>query len=78
MTEGIDILSHELVPKHELLSKKEKEVLLDRLNATVKDIPKIFSDDPALRNLEVKKGDIIKITRQSQTAGHTLYYRAVV
>ena len=79
MTKSIEILSHELVPKHELLSKKEKEVLLEKLGAVTKDLPKITSDDPAIRNIEeANKGDVIKITRQSPTAGVTLYYRVVV
>lgn len=77
MTKGIDILSHELVPKHELLSKKEKEVLLDKLGATEKNLPKIRPDDPAIRSLEAGKGDVIRITRKSQTAGHAFYYRVV-
>ncbi len=78
MTNEIDILSHELVPKHELLTKKEKEVLLNKLKATDKDLPKIFSDDHGITNLEANKGDVIKITRESQTAGETFYYRIVV
>lgn len=78
MTKEIDILSHELVPKHELLAKKEKEILLDKLKASVKDLPKILSDDNGIRNLDANKGDVIKITRESQTAGLTFYYRAVV
>jgi len=48
------------------------------LGATEKDLPKILLTDPALKNLDVKTGDVIKITRRSQTAGYTTYYRVVV
>ena len=77
MTKGIDVLSHELVPKHELMSGSEKKELLEKLGATVRELPKISSDDPALRSIDTNRGDIIRITRKSQTAGHSFYYRVV-
>lgn len=40
-------------------------------------LPKIKKHDPALPE-GVKVGDVIKITRKSQTAGTALYYRVVV
>lgn len=78
VAKAIDILDHEMVPKHELMTKKEKEVLLKKLGITEKGLPKIFSDDPAIRNLNAKPGDVIRITRKSPTAGQTFYYRIVV
>jgi len=48
------------------------------LGVTEKELPKIFSTDPAIRHLNVKKGDVIKITRKSPTAGETIYYRVVI
>jgi DNA-directed RNA polymerase subunit H len=74
----IDILSHGMVPKHELMSKKEKEVLLKKLGVSERELPRILSDDPAIRNLDAKPGDVIRITRASPTAGQTFYYRVVV
>jgi len=74
----IDVTGHELVPKHEVMAKKEKEALLKKLGINDRDLPKITSDDPALIGMDVKKGDVIKITRESQTAGHVFYYRVVV
>jgi len=78
VAKAIDILDHEMVPKHELLSKKEKEVLLNKLGVSIKELPKIFSDDPVIRKLEAKPGDVIRVTRKSSTAGQTFYYRVVV
>ena len=68
---------HELVPKHEILTKLEKKELLERLGVTEKELPKILIMDPAIRAMEAKKGDVVKITRKSQTAGFSTYYRAV-
>jgi DNA-directed RNA polymerase subunit H len=74
----IDVTGHELVPKHEVMAKKEKEALLKKMGIRDRDLPKITSDDPALIGMEVKPGDVIRITRESQTAGHVFYYRVVV
>ena len=37
----------------------------------------IFPEDPAIVDLKPKAGDVIKITRESQTAGVAVYYRVV-
>ena len=74
---GIDVNQHDLVPKHEILSKEEKEKLLEELGITEKGLPKIFSSDPAIAGMNPKKGDIVRITRKSQTAGESVYYRVV-
>lgn len=72
-----DITRHTLVPKHELLSEKEKEELLKKYGVTLKQLPRILLSDPAIRHLNAKVGDVIKITRKSPTAGTSIYYRVV-
>lgn len=74
----VDISLHELVPRHEILTKLEKSKLLERLEVKDKGLPKILLTDPALKNLDAKEGDVVRITRKSQTAGHATYYRIVV
>ncbi|MBI4020120.1 MAG: DNA-directed RNA polymerase subunit H [Candidatus Aenigmarchaeota archaeon] len=74
----LDILSHELVPKHEILSKKDKEELLSRLGAAEEHLPRICESDPVIKLLNAKPKDVVRITRKSQTAGETVYYRIVV
>jgi DNA-directed RNA polymerase subunit H len=74
----VDISLHELVPKHEILTKLEKKELLERIVADDKQLPKILISDPALEKMETKVGDVIRITRKSQTAGFSTYYRIVV
>ena len=75
---GIDILKHQLVPKHEILSAKEKQEILESLGVTERKIPRIKSDDPAAKAIEAKKGDMLRISRESPTAGTSVYYRIVV
>lgn len=73
-----DVTKHVLVPKHEKLSEKQREALFKKYKIKPQDLPKIFITDPAIRGLDVKPGDVIKITRQSPTAGVSTYYRIVV
>tara|TARA_B100000029_G_C17341579_1_gene875483 strand:- start:624 stop:875 length:252 start_codon:yes stop_codon:yes gene_type:complete len=79
-TKKIPILvpDHAYVPKHEIMSKKEAQKVLDKFNCKPTELPLIFVTDPAILGLGVKPGDMIKITRKSGTAGESTYYRYVV
>jgi len=74
----VNILEHELVPKHEILSEEEKKKLLQRYGIDESKLPKILSKDPVVKALKAKPGDVLRITRKSITAGETVYYRIVV
>ena len=77
MTEDT-IYKNVLVPKHEKISEEEKKELFEKFKISDRELPKITINDPALKGLEdVKVGDVIKITRKSQTAGTAIYYRGV-
>jgi len=70
--------NHELIPKHKKLSKKKKKELFEKYNISLRELPKITKDDPAIAKLDAEEGDVIKITRKSETAGKTVYYRGVI
>ena len=72
------ILEHEMVPKHEVLSKKETEELLKKYGITSDNLPKINENDPVVQVIKAKKGDVLKIIRRSPTAGEAVYFRLVV
>ena len=72
------ILEHEMVPKHEILSKKDSGELLKKYGITSDKLPKILENDSVIQVIKAKKGDIVKITRRSHTAGEAVYYRFVV
>jgi len=74
----IIIKKHVLMPEHIKLSEKEKQEVLERYNISLKELPKIKKDDPAIASLNVKVGDVIKIIRTSPTAAETVFYRGVV
>ncbi len=76
-TRKLNIFSHVLVPKHEILTKEEAAKILHELNAKPEDLPLIKASDPIVKALGAKPGDILKIYRRSPTAGITIAYRYV-
>lgn len=65
-----------LQPKQTKLSQKEAQELLERLNISKSQLPRIFSNDPSLPE-GCKVGDIIKIERKEEDELN-VYYRVVV
>ena len=72
------ILEHNLTPLHEKVLDDQVESIMSKYNASLSQLPKISGSDPAIKHLEVKSGDIIKIERGSPTSGRTIYYRMVI
>lgn len=74
----IDILSHELVPKHYIVSEEEKQKIMEKYRITKpSQFPKIKSTDPVVKAIGAKQGDLIKIIRKSNIAKEVVYYRLV-
>ena len=72
------ILEHNLTPLHEKVLDDQVESIMSKYNVSLSQLPKISGSDPAIKHLEVKSGDIIKIERASPTSGRTIYYRMVI
>lgn len=78
MAKKFDVAKHILVPKHSKLSERDLKELMEKYNLSLKELPKILASDPAIEDLSVKEGDVVKILRNSPTAGATVFYRRVV
>jgi DNA-directed RNA polymerase subunit H len=83
MAEEFNVLEHELVPEHHLLSEKEAEKILKELKLTKDQLPKIRLADPCIRVLDaivgpVEEGMVVKIVRRSVTSGESVCYRLVI
>ncbi len=75
--EEAKVTDHKLVPKHEILSEEEKRQILSQFNASEDQFPFLFFNDPVAREIGAKPGDMVKITRVSDTSGEATYYRYV-
>ncbi|MDV0444599.1 hypothetical protein MmiAt1_01280 [Methanimicrococcus sp. At1] len=72
------LLDHESVPYHEIIAGEEVSVLLEKYAIDKEQLPKIRFDDPIVLEIGAKIGDVVKITRKSQTADEAFYYRLVI
>jgi len=68
---------HVLQPKHIKLKPEEAKALLEKLNVSPLQLPKIKKNDPALPK-DAEIGSIIKIERKTSDGKITYYYRVVV
>jgi len=77
MAKKYDVTKHELVPKHVVISEKEKKDITEKYRLSIQNFPRILTTDPAISHLKIKEGDIIKILRPSKTSGEAIFFRRV-
>ena len=74
----VNITEHSYVPKHILLSDEEKSMLFKRYKIKENQLPKILISDPVARYLGLRRGNVVKIIRDSETSGKYATYRITV
>ncbi|MDG7011531.1 MAG: DNA-directed RNA polymerase subunit H [Nitrososphaerota archaeon] len=72
------VSTHFLIPKHELLTREEAAQVVAMFNAIPSQFPYIQSTDSIVKEIGAKPGDLVRVTRTSETAGSSVYYRYVV
>ncbi len=60
------------------MTKDEAAQVVARFNASPSQFPYIQSTDSIVKEIGAKPGDFVRITRTSETAGTSVYYRYVV
>ena len=71
-----NILEHQYVPEHTVLSEVEKEAVEKKYNITnFKQMPSISRYDPVSLAIGLRPGQVCKIIRPSKTSVNSTYYR---
>jgi DNA-directed RNA polymerase subunit H (RpoH/RPB5) len=74
-----NILNHQYVPPHTILSKEEQDEMMKKYNVGDKSqLPDISRYDPVALAIGMRPGDVCKIDRPSKSAIHSTYYRVCV
>ena len=74
---SFDLFEHELVPTHIIVAEGEIKLVLEHYGIEKGQLPRILRDDPAVKVLGARPGQVIRIEHISPTAGKTYYYRLV-
>ena len=75
---SFDLFGHNLVPKHVVADEEEVQLVLRYYGITRSQLPRIYRNDAAVKVLGGKTGQVIRIQRDSDTAGLSYYYRLIV
>lgn len=78
MSTKLNVLEHVMVPDHKIMTEDEVSGLLSSYAITTEQLPKIYHDDPAVKTIGAKVGEVIRIIRDSHTAGRAESYRLVI
>lgn len=75
-----NILEHEYVPQHRIMDKDESDEFIEKynINEPTKQIPEISRFDPVAIIIGLKPNQLCEITRKSETAITSNYYRICI
>lgn len=73
-----DITTHELTPNYKILTEEAKQQVLEKYHITASNMPNVSVRDPLANFYGVKEGEVVEISKTSETNGYTKYYRLCI
>ena len=76
----INLIDNILVPRYEVLDEESDEYknFTETQQCKKRNIPQLSINDPMAKYYNLKKGNIVRIIRPSESCGYSPYYRIVV
>lgn len=74
----MNIMEHVCCPKFIVLKNNELDEILHTYNAKRKELPKQFDSDPISRYLFLRRGQAVRIIRNSEMTGNSVSYRIII
>lgn len=74
----MNITEHVCCPEFIVLENEELNEILEVYNAKRKDLPKQFDSDPMSRYLFLRRGQAVRVIRNSETTGQSVAYRIII
>lgn len=71
----VNITKHKLMPLHQVLTEEEKKRFLNESRLLESQLARIQLQDPVAKYYGMKRGDIVRIIRRSDTAGKYATFR---
>lgn len=73
----VNITKHVLKPKHQVLTKEEKQKLLKKYSLDEKQLPRMLQKDAIARYFGLEKGQVVKVTYNGEITESHVTYRCV-
>ena len=76
----VNLIDNIFVPRYQVLDEESDEFknFTDIYQCKKRNIPKLLSTDPMAKYYNLKKGNIVRIIRPSESSAYSAYYRIVV
>jgi DNA-directed RNA polymerase subunit H (RpoH/RPB5) len=74
----LNLLEHESSPKYEILTIQEADEIKESYKMSKRQTQKMYDTDQAARHFYLKRGQLVRIIRNSEMTGESVAYRLII